>query len=73
MVHIMNKCKHCNVMIYDETEVCPLCHSVLDEMSEEELQEMIEMLGQTGENALARIEKARPTLLQRLTAKRGRA
>ena len=27
-------------MIYDETEVCPLCHSVLDEMSEAELQEM---------------------------------
>ena len=44
-----------------------------DLMTKEELQEMIEMLGQTGENALARIEKARPTLLQRLTAKRGRA
>lgn len=34
----MNKCRHCNVIVYDNTEVCPLCHSVLDEMSEEEQQ-----------------------------------
>ncbi len=44
-----------------------------DLMTKEELQEMIEMLGQAGENALARIEKSRPSLLQRLTAKRGKA
>ncbi len=36
----MNKCRHCNVIVYDNTEVCPLCHSVLDEMSEEEQQEL---------------------------------
>lgn len=32
----MNKCRHCNVIIYDDTDVCLLCHSVLDEMQEEE-------------------------------------
>lgn len=36
----MNKCRHCNVMIYDDTEICPLCHSVLDEMTEEDRQKM---------------------------------
>lgn len=42
-------------------------------MTKEELQEMIEMLGQVGEDALARVEKSRPSLLSRLTARRGRA
>lgn len=32
----MNKCKHCNVVIYDEIDVCPLCHRVLDEMTKED-------------------------------------
>ena len=32
----MYKCRHCNVIIYDDMEVCPLCHSVLDEMEPEE-------------------------------------
>ena len=27
----MNRCSHCGVQILDETEHCPLCHSVLDE------------------------------------------
>ena len=36
----MNKCRHCNVIVYDNTEVCPLCHSVLDEMTQEEQQEL---------------------------------
>ncbi len=34
----MNKCRHCNVIVYDDTEICPLCHSVLDEMTQEEKQ-----------------------------------
>lgn len=38
MVYIMNKCRHCNIIIKDNTDVCPLCHSVLDEMTEEEIQ-----------------------------------
>lgn len=33
----MNICRNCNVIIYDDTDVCPLCHSVLDELSEEEM------------------------------------
>lgn len=32
----MNKCRNCNVIIYDDTTVCPLCHSVLDELEDEE-------------------------------------
>lgn len=36
----MNKCRHCNVVIYDDTEICPLCHSVLDEMTGEDRQKM---------------------------------
>lgn len=39
MVCTMNKCRNCNVIIYDDTDVCPLCHSVLDEPEKEELAE----------------------------------
>ena len=34
----MNICRNCNVIIYDDTDVCPLCHSVLDELTKEEMQ-----------------------------------
>lgn len=27
----MAKCKNCNIEILDETEVCPLCHSILEQ------------------------------------------
>lgn len=32
----MNRCKQCNVEILDETERCPLCHSVLEKTVEVE-------------------------------------
>lgn len=32
----MNKCQQCNIIVYDDAEVCPLCHRVLDEMNTEE-------------------------------------
>lgn len=32
----MNKCRHCDVAIYDDIDVCLLCHSVLDEMTKDE-------------------------------------
>ena len=32
----MSRCKHCNVEILDETERCPLCHSVLEKTVEVE-------------------------------------
>lgn len=35
----MNKCGHCNIFIYDNTDVCPFCHRVLDEMSEADKEE----------------------------------
>jgi hypothetical protein len=35
----MNKCENCNVIVYDDTSVCPLCHSVLEEVEKEELQD----------------------------------
>ena len=34
----MSKCRNCNVEILDETEYCPLCHSVLEQ--KEELENM---------------------------------
>ncbi|MDE5777981.1 MAG: hypothetical protein K2I10_05675 [Lachnospiraceae bacterium] len=33
----MNKCRHCNVAVYDDIDVCLLCHSVLDEMTKEDM------------------------------------
>ena len=30
----MSKCRNCNVDILDETEFCPLCHSVLEQTEE---------------------------------------
>lgn len=30
----MSKCKNCNVEILDETAICPLCHSVLEQTEE---------------------------------------
>lgn len=41
----MNKCQHCNITIYDEIDVCPLCHRVLDEMSDAELARQRELFG----------------------------
>lgn len=41
----MNKCRNCNIVVYDDTDVCPLCHSVLDEMTKEETEEMEQIVG----------------------------
>ncbi|MDE5864784.1 MAG: hypothetical protein K2K56_03310 [Lachnospiraceae bacterium] len=41
----MNKCRNCDVLVYDDTGVCPLCHSVLDEMTEEETEDLSEFIG----------------------------
>ena len=30
----MSKCRNCNVEILDESELCPLCHSVLEQTEE---------------------------------------
>lgn len=32
----MNKCNHCNVIILDRTEYCPLCHNVLERTSKDD-------------------------------------
>ena len=32
----MYKCRNCNVVVLEEVEICPLCHSVLDDVTEEE-------------------------------------
>lgn len=32
----MNKCTNCNIYVYDDTQVCPLCHSVLNELEQED-------------------------------------
>ena len=33
----MYKCTNCNIFIKDERKTCPLCHKVLDDMSEDEI------------------------------------
>lgn len=42
----MNKCQHCNIFVYDNIDVCPMCHRVLDEMEEDELQARMQQFGQ---------------------------
>ena len=32
----MNRCRHCDIILFDHTQVCPLCHSVTEEMEEED-------------------------------------
>lgn len=41
----MYKCSHCNVYVYDNTEACPLCHRVLDDLEEQELIRVKEQFG----------------------------
>ncbi|MCM1499685.1 MAG: DUF6320 domain-containing protein [Clostridium sp.] len=41
----MNKCRNCDILIYDDTAVCPLCHSVLDELTEEEAETLKGFIG----------------------------
>lgn len=41
----MNKCRHCNIIVYDDIEVCPLCHSVLDELTDEEAEQAQAVFG----------------------------
>lgn len=33
----MNKCSHCNIIVYDETSACPFCRRVLDEVSPDDI------------------------------------
>lgn len=37
MVSNMKKCENCKIILYDERETCPLCHKVLDDMTETEM------------------------------------
>ncbi len=34
----MNRCTNCNIIIYDERETCPLCHKIVDDIDEKELE-----------------------------------
>ena len=43
----MNKCTNCNVYVYDDSKTCPLCHSVLEELREED-RERTAMYSQKG-------------------------
>lgn len=44
----MNKCQHCNIVVYDNIDACPMCHRVLDEMEE---QDILAITGRFGEGA----------------------
>lgn len=41
----MKKCDNCKTIIYDERETCPLCHKVLDEMTQQEMDHACETFG----------------------------
>ncbi len=41
----MYKCDNCNITIYDNVDVCPLCHQVIDEISKEEEAEVVKVFG----------------------------
>lgn len=41
----MYKCDNCNIIVYDETNVCPLCHSVLYELDTAEQAAYVDMVG----------------------------
>lgn len=41
----MFKCDNCNITIYDNVDVCPLCHQVMDEISDEEEDRIIKTFG----------------------------
>ena len=32
----MNKCTNCNIIIYDDSDACPLCHKIVDSVGEED-------------------------------------
>ncbi|HAP33026.1 MAG TPA: hypothetical protein DEO62_05615 [Lachnospiraceae bacterium] len=41
----MKRCESCNMYIYDDTELCPMCNSVLSDVSEKDKQEVIKKYG----------------------------
>ncbi|MCR5624957.1 MAG: hypothetical protein K6G11_06885 [Lachnospiraceae bacterium] len=41
----MNKCENCNIYIYDNTEICPLCHSVVSDLNDEESKRITDIYG----------------------------
>ena len=41
----MYKCSNCKIVINDERKTCPLCHKVLDDMSEDEVKAAAERFG----------------------------
>lgn len=42
----MNKCQHCNIVVYDNIDACPMCHRVLDEMEEKDVLDITNRFGE---------------------------
>ncbi|MBO4390826.1 MAG: hypothetical protein J5825_08210 [Lachnospiraceae bacterium] len=42
----MNRCSHCKIVIYDERRTCPFCHSVLQDIPEQEEAELSAAFGE---------------------------
>lgn len=59
MVCIMNKCVNCHIWILDDTEVCPLCNSVV-EVAEEYTSQDKEQLSAEEVSFLKRVERGVP-------------
>lgn len=41
----MNRCNNCKIIVYDDRENCPLCHKILDDMTEEDREKAVELFG----------------------------
>ena len=62
----MNICRNCNIYVNDEIDVCPLCHSVLDDdMTEEETNVSISLIHQGSEYPDVRKREKRMNMVMR--------
>lgn len=42
----MNRCGHCKIVLYDKRRTCPFCHSVLEDVPDEEEKEISAVFGE---------------------------
>ena len=62
----MNICRNCNIHVNDEIDVCPLCHSVLDDdMTEEEISTANTLIHQGSEYPDVRKREKRMNIVMR--------
>ncbi|MCR4717825.1 MAG: hypothetical protein K5656_11670 [Lachnospiraceae bacterium] len=62
----MHKCENCNITIYDDIDVCPLCHQVIDELDANEVKSAIKLFGEPAPYPDVRLRQQRMKLVMRL-------